>query len=84
MGVKATPEELENVVRRVRGEDYAHLAQKNKAERDAKMQALHGFKAAITANVWRGNNFIYQEYVSSLRAMVPVANTPVENLIDSD
>ena len=30
------------------------------------MQALYGFKATVTAAVWRGNYSIYQAYVNSL------------------
>ena len=39
-----------------------------KDERDAKFQALHRLKAAMTAAIWVGNHHIYQEYVHSLRA----------------
>ena len=45
-----------------------HVAQRVKDERDAKFQALHRLKAAMTAAIWVGNHHIYQEYVHSLRA----------------
>ena len=43
-----------------------HIATARRIERDAKMQALYGFKATVTAAVWRGNYSIYQAYVNSL------------------
>jgi len=40
-------------------------------ERIEKFQVLNRFKAAITASVWKGNHFIYNEYVRSLKAVPP-------------
>ena len=43
-----------------------HIASATRAEREIKMRALYGFKASITAAIWRGNFAIYRSYVNSL------------------
>ena len=48
------------------------------------MQALYGFKATITASVWRGNHYIYQAYINSLRSLVPEEVVPVPNPLQPD
>jgi hypothetical protein len=50
-------------------------AQRIRDMRDDKMQALHRFKAAITAAVWVGNYNMYQAYTNSLRAEEIAGNT---------
>ena len=45
-------------------------ATKTRLERVEKFDVLQRFKAAIAAAVWRGNHFIYTEYVRSLKAQI--------------
>ena len=40
-------------------------------ERSNKFDALLRIKAAITAAVWKGNQYIYTEYTRSLKAVIP-------------
>ena len=40
-------------------------------ERNDKFDALLRIKAAITAAVWKGNQYIYTEYTRSLKAVIP-------------
>ena len=43
------------------------VAEQVRAERNVKLLALWRFKAAVTASVWRGNHYIYTEYIRSLQ-----------------
>ena len=52
-------------------------AQRVRDERDAKTQALHRLKAAITAAVWVGNYHMYRAYANSLRAKELAGNANV-------
>ena len=49
--------------------------------RDLKMQALYRFKASITASIWRGNYYIFDQYMISLRAKAAAGTAPVADQV---
>jgi hypothetical protein len=61
----------------------AHSAEavNRRLERNDKFDALLRIKAAITAAVWKGNQYIYIEYTRSLKAVIP---PPGEHLVEMD
>ena len=52
-------------------EAQTHDAVGKRHERTEKLDALWRIKAAIVAAVWRGNHYIYTEYIRAMKALTP-------------
>ena len=50
-----------------------HAAVGVRLERTEKLAALWRIKATVVAAVWRGNQYIFKEYIRALKADIPAS-----------